>query len=108
MNSVVAGEPFGGNFQAFVIATITVVGTFVYILTVTILGRPTDPTILPILAGAIGTAFSFFFSGHIANGAAGKALDALVQTGKDREVAVAAATAVTNGSTPPVPPAPPQ
>lgn len=84
-----------GNREAFVIAVITVLGTFAYILTVTFKGVATDPMILPILAGAIGTAFSFFFSGHIANGAASKALDVLVQTGKDRETALSNAQART-------------
>lgn len=90
-----------GNSQAFIIAVITVVGTFAYILTVTVKQVPTDPTILPIIASAIGTAFSFFFSGHIANGAASKALDVLVQTGKERETALSVATGASpRGDTP--------
>jgi hypothetical protein len=81
------------NVQTFALAVIVVVGTFAYLLIITIQRVPTDPTILPILAGAVGTVLSYFFSTHIANGAAAKALDSLVQTSKDREAALSDARA---------------
>jgi hypothetical protein len=87
----------GGNAQAFILAVIAFVGTFAYVLLVTIIRASPDPIIFPALVGLTTGAGSFFFSGHIANGAAAKALDALVQTGKDREVAVAAAVQASNG-----------
>ena len=86
-----------GNSQAFILAIIAFVGFFAYILLVTILGRTVDQIIFPSILGLATLAGSFFFSSHIANGAAGKALDALVQTGKDREVAVDAASKMANG-----------
>ena len=86
-----------GNTQAFILATIAFVGLFAYVLTVTILGQEPSQIVFPALVGIVTGAGSFFFSGHIANGAAGKALDALVQTGKDREVAVAEASKAANG-----------
>jgi hypothetical protein len=106
-----------GNTEAFILAIIAFVGLFAYVLILAVLGRDPDPTIFPALIGIATGAGSFFFSGHIANGAAGKALDALVQTGKDRETAIiaasdptavaAAASAATNGrSDIPQPPRP--
>jgi len=77
-----------GSGQTFVLAMVVVIGTFAYLLTITILRMATDPTILPILAGSVGTVLSYFFSTHIANGAATKALDVLVQTGRERETAL--------------------
>lgn len=81
-----------GNSQTFALAVIIATGTFAYVLIVTLQGRATDPTILPILAGALGTVLSYFFSQHIANGAAANALDVLVKTGKEREAALSVAS----------------
>ena len=80
------------NTPTFILALVVVVGTFAYLMTITVLRVPTDPTILPILAGAVGTVLSYFFSSHIADGAATRALDSLVQTGKDRETALSEAS----------------
>lgn len=88
-----------GNTQAFVLATIAFVGFFVYGAALAFTGRTPDPVFFPAALSITTLAGSFFFSAHIANGAAGKALDALVQTGKDREAAVATATSIANGST---------
>lgn len=87
----------GGNGQAFILAAITFVGTFAYVLLVTILRTEPDPIIFPALIGLTTGAGSFFFSGHIANGAAAKALDALVQAGRDRESAIRTARKASNG-----------
>lgn len=67
-----------GNTQAFIIAWTVIIGFFVYILTTSIRGTGTDPVVLPVLSGLIGTISSFFFSSHLANGAAAKALDVML------------------------------
>lgn len=82
-----------GNGQAFILAIIAFVGLFGYAIAIAIVRAAPDPVIFPVIASVATGASAFFFSSHIANGAAGKALDVLVQSGKDRANAVAAATA---------------
>jgi uncharacterized membrane protein YeaQ/YmgE (transglycosylase-associated protein family) len=78
--------------QSFIIAGFIVVGSFVYFIAALVMGKATDPVIVPIIAGAIGSSLSFFLSGHIANGAAAKALDTVIETARLRTDAVQAGT----------------
>lgn len=96
-----------GNGQAFILATIAFVGFFVYIIVVTVIRSTPDASVFPAIVGIVTAAGSFFFSSHIANGAAGKAMDALVQTGKDRAAAIAEAKNINTGTPPLTPPSPP-
>lgn len=84
-----------GNTQAFILAVIAFLGFFGYAIAVTVARVTPDPVTFPVIVSIVTGASAFFFSSHIANGAAGKALDAMVQTGKDRQAAISAATAAT-------------
>lgn len=79
--------------QSFVIALAVVIGSFSYFLASLLSGRPTDPVIVPIIGAAIGMSLSFFLSGHIANGAASRAADALVVADKLRAAQLVSAAA---------------
>lgn len=96
-----------GNSQAFILAVIAFVGFFVYAITLTVRNTAPDPVIFPVVGMIVTLAGTFFFGSHIANGAAGKALDQLVATGKEREAAIAAARGAATTPPPPPPPAAP-
>lgn len=67
-----------GNAQAFIIAILTDIGFFTYIIVVTATKQPLDPAIWTVLTLFAGTVNTYFFSSHLANGAAAKALDVLL------------------------------
>lgn len=74
-----------GNVQAFVLAILIDVGFFAYILLTTASQQPLDLAIWTALVGFVGVGNTYFFSSHIANGAAAKAIDVLVAAnGKDK------------------------
>lgn len=90
-----------GNTQAFILAIIAFVGFFGYAISVTLTHTTPDPVTFPVIVSVVTGASAFFFSSHVANGAAGKALDTLVQVSKDQRAAIAAATAAMTTPTDP-------
>lgn len=66
---------FNSTVATFIIALVVVVGAFAYF----IVRGGADPVVTPIMSLALGTVLSYFFTTHIANGAAAHALNDLVQ-----------------------------
>jgi hypothetical protein len=77
-------------------------GTLVYFLIALVVNRTPDPVVVPILSLMVGSSLSFYLSGHIANGAAAKALDTVIAQNASRAAIFAASR---RDDPPPAPPA---